>query len=260
MFFSLLLTTGARGCGDEVVVVVEDEVEDVDAAEGDGAEGEGRMGKTGLDDGEEIGVFEVRDSTEKGRWGGDDVEEDSFGGGGGGRVGSFGRGSAEEVARDLRMGSAEAEAAVAADSLVDVVQSLETDLRPPSEWVGEMGNTFEIAGDTTEAGRVGIWGTEEGGGVAAATEAAAAAAAAAAAPGAMREVERSRGLSSSTLSISLLNRVCRRYWMAGSRKASSGRSGTKKQTSSVFGGRSLMASKTGSPVGPLAPTTLTASV
>ena len=82
-----------------------------------------------------------------------------------------------------------------ADSLVEVVQSLETDFLP-SECVGETGKT--------------CFG------------------------------ERSRGLSSRTLSTSFLKSVCRRYWMAGRRKAaSSGRSGTKKQTSSVLASTSF---------------------
>ena len=58
-------------------------------------------------------------------------------------------------------------------SLVEVVQSLETDLRP-SECVGETGKTPLCLGP-----------------------------------------ERSRGLSSRTLSTSFLKRVWRRYWMEG---------------------------------------------
>ena len=76
----------------------------------------------------------------------------------------------------------------------------------------------------------------------------------------VNEVDKSRGLSSMTLSISLLNRVVLRYWIAGSRKASSGLSGTKKATNSVLGPTSLMRSKMGSPVGPLVPITLTSSL
>ena len=48
--------------------------------------------------------------------------------------------------------------------------------------------------------------------------------------------------------------------MAGSKKASSGLSGTKKATSSVLGPTSLMRSKMGSPVGPLVPIRLTSSL
>ena len=75
-----------------------------------------------------------------------------------------------------------------------------------------------------------------------------------------KEVDKSRGLSSRTLSISLLNKVVLKYWMAGSKKASSGLSGTKKATSSVLGPTSLMRSKIGSPVGPLVPIRLTSSL
>ena len=74
------------------------------------------------------------------------------------------------------------------------------------------------------------------------------------------DVERSSGLSSKTLSTRRLKSVCRRYWIAGSKNASSGRSGTKKATSSVFGPTSLMTSKTGFPVGLFVATTLTSSL
>ncbi len=81
-----------------------------------------------------------------------------------------------------------------------------------------------------------------------------------AAEAATREVDKSKGDSSSTLSMSRLKRVCLRYWIAGSRKASSGLSGTKKATSSVFGPTSLMRSNMGSPVGPFKPMMLTSSL
>ncbi len=200
-------------------------------------------GKFGFEEEEEEkeGVLEVRDSTEKVRGGEEDEEAEdnlwTFDGGG-----TLGIGKLAEEASVLRMGSV--------DSLVEVVQSLETDLLPPpSEWVGEMGKTLEMAAEAAAEG------VEVATAAAAATEEAEAAGAAA-----MREVERSSGLSSSALSISLLKSVCLRYCMAGRRKASSGLSGTKKQTSSDLAGRSRMTSKTGSPVAPLAPTTLTASV
>ncbi len=77
---------------------------------------------------------------------------------------------------------------------------------------------------------------------------------------ATREVDRSSGDSSRTLSIRRLNSVCRKYWMAGRRNASSGLSGTKKATNSVLGPTSLMRSNIGSPVGPFRPTTLTSSL
>ena len=75
-----------------------------------------------------------------------------------------------------------------------------------------------------------------------------------------REVDKSKGLSSKTLSMSLLNNVVLKYWMAGSKKASSGLSGTKKATNSVLGPTSLMRSKMGSPVGPLVPMRFTSSL
>jgi hypothetical protein len=111
---------------------------------------------------------------------------------------------------------------------VHEVQSLETDFRPSMECVGEAAE--------------------------------AATAATAATFDMTSEVDKSRGLSSRTLSTRRLKSVCRRYWMAGRRNASSGRSGTKKATSSVLGPTSLTRSKTGSPVGPFVATTLTSSL
>ena len=135
-------------------------------------------------------------------------------------------------------------------SNVLVVQSLETDFLPSTE----------CAGEGWEA--PGMWWEVDKWLVPAAMAGCTAAAAACWLNtfDITKEVERSNGLSSKTLSIKRLKRVCRRYWMAGKRKASSGLSGTKKATSSVFGPTSRISSNTGSPVGPFVPITLISSL
>jgi hypothetical protein len=114
------------------------------------------------------------------------------------------------------------------DVSVQVVQSLDTDFLPSTLWAGD-------AADAATAATAATFDMTS-------------------------DVERSSGLSSRTLSTNLLKRVWRRYWMAGSRNASSGLSGTKKATSSVLGPTSFTTSKTGSPVGLLVATTLTSSL
>lgn len=209
MFFSLLLTAGTRV---ETLLLRLEAVAEVTI----GAVGEGRnlaresptlmggLGGVGCD------TLEVSDSIE--RICGGDLARD------------FGTivelGGTNRLLENIAAAAADMAALEAADSdsLVETVQSLDTDFRP-SEWVGETGNTLET-----------------------------------------KDVDKSKGLSSKTLSTNLLKRVCLKYWMAGRRKVSSGRSGTKKQTSSVLGSISLINSNMGSPVGPLVPIRFTESL